>query len=89
MTWTSRVRSVFFLLVLAVGFVAVKGKAQMLFGTISGTVTDPSGAVIPNARITIKNNATGVTRATTTNARGVYNAPGLSPGPYTVSASAR
>ncbi|MGH9325906.1 MAG: TonB-dependent receptor domain-containing protein [Terriglobia bacterium] len=88
MTWTSRGRSLFFLLVLAGGFFAVKGKAQVLFGTISGTVTDPSGAVIPNARISIKNNETGVTRASTTNARGAYSAPGLSPGPYTVSASA-
>ncbi len=89
MTWTSRISSVFFLLVLAVGFFAVKANAQMLFGTISGTVTDPSGAVIPNARISIKNTVTGVTRATVTDARGLYDAPGLSPGPYTVSASAR
>ncbi|MGH9325304.1 MAG: carboxypeptidase regulatory-like domain-containing protein [Terriglobia bacterium] len=88
MTWKSRGRSIFFLLVLAGGFFAMNGKAQILFGTISGTVRDPSGAVIPNARISIKNSATGVTRATTTNARGVYDAPGLSPGPYTVSASA-
>jgi len=57
-------------------------------GTIVGTVADESGAVIPNATITITNKATGVTRAATTNAEGYFSAPSLLAGDYQVKAEA-
>src|SRR6266853_728931 len=56
--------------------------SQVAGGTISGTVTDSSGRVINNVRITITNLATGVTREVTTNDEGFYSAPNLLPGTY-------
>src|SRR6266478_4416851 len=62
--------------------------AQVAGGTFSGTITDPSGAVVPNADVVIKNSATGVSRNVTTNADGFYSAANLVPGIYEVSVSA-
>lgn len=61
---------------------------QQVGGTISGTVTDPSGAAIPNADVTILNVATGVSRAVSTNQAGLFSAPNLLPGTYKVSIAA-
>ncbi len=61
-------------------------RAQRTQGTISGTVSDPSGAVIPNAEVTITNLQTGAKRAVTTNESGFYTATALDPGTYTVTA---
>lgn len=57
-------------------------------GTITGTVTDQSGAVIPHASVTITNTGTGSVTTAETNSAGIFSAPGLSFGDYTVSASA-
>jgi Carboxypeptidase regulatory-like domain/TonB-dependent Receptor Plug Domain len=62
--------------------------AQVVGATLSGTITDPSGAVIPKATITIQNTATGVVRNVQSNADGLYFAPNLLPGSYTVTISA-
>ncbi len=62
--------------------------AQVAGGTLSGTVTDPSGGAVPNAKVDIKNTATGVIRALTTNADGFYSAANLLPGDYEVAISA-
>lgn len=59
--------------------------AQEAGGTIVGTVSDPSGAAVASANVTIKNVATGVERNSTTNPDGVYTAPNLIPGTYEVS----
>jgi hypothetical protein len=56
--------------------------------TVVGTVTDPSGAAVPNATITITNNDTGVTRTLPSSADGQYVAPDLHIGHYTLRASA-
>jgi len=58
--------------------------AQTFRGTILGTVTDPSGAVIPGAKVTVKNTGTGLQRSTETSADGSYSAPELPIGTYTV-----
>lgn len=58
--------------------------AQRVSGTITGTVTDPQGAVVPGAQVTITNDATGQSRTMTTTANGDYSAPSLDPGSYTV-----
>jgi hypothetical protein len=57
-------------------------------GTILGTVTDPSGAAVPNAALVITNTETGVARNTTTNSDGQYVAPDLHIGHYDVHVSA-
>jgi hypothetical protein len=57
-------------------------------GDITGTVTDPSGAVVPNAQVMLKNLDAGTTQTRNTNAQGVYRFPLLSPGSYSVSVSA-
>src|SRR5260370_25150970 len=53
-------------------------------GSIQGTVTDPSGAVVSGAKITISNKATGQVGATTSSSSGTYNSGGLIPGDYMV-----
>jgi hypothetical protein len=58
---------------------------QEFRGTIAGTVTDPNGAVVPGATVTVKNTATNVVNTVTTNSEGSYTVPLLSPGTYMVS----
>src|SRR6266478_6827287 len=53
-------------------------------GTIRGVVTDPSGAAVPEASITVKNVNTGLTQTVKTSADGVYTVPYLQVGDYTV-----
>src|SRR2546427_5223112 len=61
--------------------------AQSDLGTISGFIKDQSGASIPNAKVTIKNQ-TGIERQTTTNDSGYYSITNIPPGLYTMSAEA-
>src|SRR3982075_612312 len=63
-------------------------QAQAVGATLSGVVTDSSGAAIPNAPVSIKNEATGEIREVTTNGDGIYSAPNLLPGLYEVSVTA-
>ena len=64
-------------------------RTQVVGATLSGTVTDASGAAIPDARISIKNTSTGVTRDVTTDSSGFYTVPNLLPGSYGVTFSAQ
>jgi len=59
---------------------------QAVSGSILGTITDASGAVVPNAKITITETNTSVSRVATTNESGNYSAVNLPPGTYSVSA---
>ena len=61
--------------------------AQITTGTISGTVKDSTGAVLPGATVEIQNVETGITRTVSTDSRGYYTAPNLSLGQYAVTAS--
>jgi len=65
-------------------FCSVVSRAQTITGSVNGIVTDPTGAVIPNAKVTATNVDTGVTTATTTNNEGVYNIRFLQIGNYKV-----
>ncbi|MEG9437571.1 TonB-dependent receptor [Edaphobacter sp. HDX4] len=56
-------------------------------GSISGHVLDPSGAAIPAAQVTIRNEATGITQIATADSVGFYTFPALNVGVYTVSTS--
>jgi hypothetical protein len=58
-------------------------------GTISGTVTDPSGAVIPGATVVVRNEGTGLERTTPTNSDGGYQFPALPVGSYRVEVRAK
>src|ERR1700690_1282780 len=58
--------------------------AQVPTGTIHGAITDDSGAVVPNARVTISNKTTGAARVTQANPQGLYSAPALFAGQYEV-----
>jgi hypothetical protein len=55
-------------------------------GTVTGTVTDPSGSVVPGASVVLRNTGTGIERKTETNDAGIYQAPFLQPGPYEIRA---
>ena len=63
------------------------GMAQTTTATLSGQVTDESGAVLPGAQLTVSNTATGVSRTLVTDAGGRFVAPQLAPGSYEVTAT--
>ncbi len=71
----------------AASLLAAAAHAQST-GTISGSVTDPSGAVMPRAQVTIHGLATGVDRKAVSDSAGDYSVPSLQPGPYSVTVSA-
>lgn len=87
----SRLRSLSLTLaagLLVVFFTPVASRGQVV-GAITGIVSDSSGAVIPNARVTITNTGTGVVaRTLETNASGIYTAEGLPVGSYIVAVEA-
>ena len=64
-------------------------RAQVAGATLSGTVTDQSGGVVPQASISVKNIDTGITRTSVTSAAGFYSVPNLLPGTYEVRTSAQ
>ncbi len=79
----------------AIAFVALLGlslparvSAQMVGATVSGTVVDPTGGVVPNVKIVLQNEATGNVANAVTNGVGIFTAPNISPGVYDISASA-
>ena len=77
------------LTVVAFLFASLQAFGQGQTGTFVGTVTDSSGAVLPNVTVTITNRATGVTRTSATNDAGIYTFPGTQIGTYDVKASAQ
>ena len=62
---------------------------QTTFGSVTGVITDQSGAVVPGVQITATNQDTGFTRRATTAGNGVYTVPKLPVGNYHVSAEAK
>ncbi len=77
---------------LSLGFLAAMsrvmfGQASAGTGSISGVVTDPSGAVIPNVQVSVRNLSTNATRTVSTNEVGRYEVIALQPGSYEVTAS--
>jgi hypothetical protein len=77
--------AIFCIVLLLSGAVAV---AQTITGSVRGTVTDPSGAVVAGAKVAVTNTATGVITRTVTDKSGLYNVGFLVLGNYTVTATA-
>ena len=72
-------------LLMSIGLIlSATGYSQTVRGTILGTVTDTSGAVVRGAKVTVDQIATGLSRTELTNAEGEYSIPQLPVGPYTV-----
>ena len=80
--------TLFFLILLSL-LLSVHSQAQVAGATLSGLVTDQSGAAIANATVSIKNVGTGEVREVTSNSDGFYSVPNLLPGSYEVSTSAK
>ena len=76
-------------IVLCAGVFSANLAAQTVTGQISGTVTDPSGAVISGAKITLTYALTGQQRSVVTDTSGVFTFPELVPGTYNVSIAAQ
>ncbi len=68
-------------------FASILG-AQTATATLTGYVTDPSGAAVPNAKVILKNPATGVTTNSQTSGNGLYTLPYVVPGSYEISVDA-
>jgi hypothetical protein len=69
---------------LAAAFIAATAVAQTIRGTITGAITDSTGAVVPGASATVTHVATGITATAVSNQQGSYTIPLLSPGEYQV-----
>jgi len=67
---------------------SIPTRAQVAGATLSGTITDPSGSVVAQVELVVKNVATGVTTKVTTNSDGFYTASNLLPGEYAVTIAA-
>ena len=80
-TWVS-------LALLCLCLLVPSAQSQVAGGAISGTVTNPSGAALPGARVSLQEMGTGSTRALTTDAAGLYKAPDLPAGNYQITLSA-
>src|SRR5260370_1277522 len=73
---------------LFLGYDARIASAQVLYGSIVGTVTDPTGSVISKAGVTVTNTLTGLSRQASADEAGYYSIPNLPPGTYDVAVSA-
>ena len=76
------------LVVLGLLFVTSSAWAQITTGSVSGTVSDTTGAVIPKATITLVNDATKDQRVSTSDATGYFTFAAVQPGTYTVNIAA-
>ena len=78
----------YFLIAVALFLIAVSASAQTSRGTVSGVVTDPNGAVIPGAEVTLTNTDTTVARSVVTNDEGFYRFDAVDLGNYSISIAA-
>ena len=86
---TARVVAMMFLMAMALVCAgSTFAQTQATAADLSGTVTDPSGAIVSGATITARNSSTGISRTVTADSDGHYSIIGLPPGEYEVSAEA-
>lgn len=86
-SWTGIAFRMALMLAIVVPFLSIRLNAQVVNG-IHGTVTDPSGAVITGASVTVTNGATGVVSSAVTSPEGTFTVVGLNPGQYSVTVNA-
>src|SRR2546421_11069207 len=85
----AQISFVFLILCSAISVASVRVAAQALnAGTVTGVVTDPNNAVVPNATVTIANSITGYTRTVNTDADGAFRFNDVPPNNYQLKASA-
>jgi len=77
------------LLTILTAMLAVTAAAQTITGAFTGTLSDQSGAVVPNAKVTATNTGTNVTYSATSNDAGVYNLLFLPVGNYSMTAEVK
>src|SRR6266487_4685335 len=70
------------------GYAAPTASAQVLYGSVVGTVTDQTGALISKANVTVTNTATGLARTASADDAGYYSIQNLPQGAYDLSVSA-
>src|SRR3984893_9470983 len=75
-------KRIFSLIILCSLAFGTRGAYAQFSGTISGIVSDPSGAIVPGAELTLINTSTNEQRVPTSPAAGVYQSPSLAPGSY-------
>src|SRR5262249_46306946 len=85
----NRILSLLFGLLIVLGACALEARAQAVYGSISGTVTDSSGAVVPGATVTITDIERKTTDTVTANESGLYVKERLLPGHYEVKVEAQ
>ena len=73
---------------IVMGYTARTASAQVLYGSIVGTLTDQTSAVVPKATVTVTNTSTGLSREATTNDAGYYSIPNLPEGNYDLAVTA-
>ena len=88
MTVKKVITGIMAVLVIALVMAPATMAQSLVSGDLTGTVTDPSGAVVSGATVTLQSSSTGATRTTATGANGTYRFSLLSPGNYTVSVTA-
>jgi hypothetical protein len=88
---SAKLRHVSSMYIVLVGLILIGGTlmAQVLKGSISGTATDPQGAVVPGAKVTITNNATGASQNTTTDNSGLFRFNLIPAGEYKLQIAAQ
>jgi len=81
-----RLQNAFLLLIFAIFLLPARAQVRTT-GQLSGTVVDPSGAVLPGVKVTVQDPSTGITGSATSNSAGQYVFPDLQPGNYQVTAA--
>src|SRR5215510_5299932 len=74
-------------LLVSLGATPVLAQGGGSTASLTGSVTDSDGGVLPGATVEVKNNATGAIERLVTNTSGIFSAPALQPGTYTVTIS--
>jgi len=85
---SSKLAAAFLAFLLVAAVLSVNCLAQTETGSISGTVRDPTGAVVSGAKVSLRSETNGLTRDTTTNSSGIYIFPSLRPDTYVVTIEA-
>ena len=78
----------FVVLVLAIAASASPARAQGIFATLTGVVSDPAGSVVPNAKIVLKDAVSGSSRETQSNGEGYYTFASVPVGSYNLTVQA-